>query len=134
MTELQREIARLEAHIRRGDELARQGFDTGFLNTVNRHLLNTLYAQQKIIAVDFDGCLCVNAFPEIGEPIVQTIEALKAEQAAGAKVILWTCRHDEPLEAAVAWCAEQGIQFDAVNANLPLYDRAVRRNPQGGRY
>lgn len=73
----------------------------------------------KIIAVDFDGCLVENAFPDIGNPIEKTITALKAEQAAGAKVILWTCRHDEPLEAAISWCKAHGIRLDAVNANLP---------------
>lgn len=73
----------------------------------------------KIIAVDFDGCLAENAFPSIGAPIQSTIDALKAEQAKGALVILWTCRHDEPLAAAVEWCAAQGIHLDAVNANLP---------------
>ena len=35
------------------------------------------------------------------------------------KVILWTCRVDDRLEAALAWCAEQGLVFDAVNDNLP---------------
>ena len=73
----------------------------------------------KIIAVDFDGCLVTNEFPDIGEPIYETINALKTEQIAGARVILWTCRCDEPLEAAVNWCAEQGINLAAVNKNLP---------------
>lgn len=73
----------------------------------------------KIIAVDFDGCLVTNRHPDIGEPIPQTIAALKAEQAAGAKVILWTCRRDEALSAAVDFCTQQGIHLDAVNANLP---------------
>jgi hypothetical protein len=76
-------------------------------------------APVKIIAVDFDGCLVENAYPDIGPAIPQTVATLKAEQAAGAKVILWTCRHDDPLAAAVEWCAAQGIHLDAVNANLP---------------
>ena len=73
----------------------------------------------KIIAVDFDGTLCENRFPEIGEPIQGTIAALKIEQAAGAKVILWTCRRDDDVRAAVEWCAQQGIHLDRVNENLP---------------
>lgn len=76
-------------------------------------------AKPKIIAVDFDGCLAVNKWPEIGAPIEKNIARLKAEQAAGAKVILWTNRVGEPLEKAVAFCKEQGIHLDAVNANLP---------------
>lgn len=73
----------------------------------------------KIIAVDFDGCLVTNCFPEVGEPIPGTIAALKREQANGTKVILWTCRRDEQLTAAVDFCAMQGIRLDAVNRNLP---------------
>lgn len=73
----------------------------------------------KIIAVDFDGCLVTNQYPDIGEPIQKTIDALKAEQAEGAKVILWTCRRDEQQTAAVDWCAQHGIHLDAVNRNLP---------------
>ena len=73
----------------------------------------------KIIALDFDGCLVTHRFPDIGDPIPQTIAAIKAEQAAGAKVILWTCRRDNPLAAAVEWCAAHGIHLDAVNENLP---------------
>ena len=73
----------------------------------------------KIIAVDFDGCLVKNKYPDIGEPIRLTVDALKAEQATGAKVILWTCRAGALLDIAVNWCAEHGIKLDAVNENLP---------------
>ena len=73
----------------------------------------------KIIAVDFDGCLVTNKFPEVGDPINKTISRLKQEQANGAKVILWTNRRDKPLDDAVKFCKEQGIHLDAINANLP---------------
>jgi hypothetical protein len=73
----------------------------------------------KTIACDFDGCLVKDKWPHIGEPIPGTIAELKAEQEAGAKTILWTCRSGELLLAAVDWCAEQGIRIDAVNRNLP---------------
>ena len=73
----------------------------------------------KIIAVDFDGCLAVNKWPEIGAPIETTIQKLKSEQANGAKVILWTNRVGEPLEKAVQFCKEQGIHLDEVNKNFP---------------
>ena len=73
----------------------------------------------KIIAVDFDGCLVTNKFPEVGDPINKTLSRLKQEQANGAKVILWTNRRDKPLDDAVKFCEEQGIHLDAINANLP---------------
>ena len=34
-------------------------------------------------------------------------------------LILWTVREGELLEQAVAWCAERGLEFYAVNSNYP---------------
>ena len=73
----------------------------------------------KIIAVDFDGCLVENKFPDIGEPIWSTILDLRQEQQHGAKVILWTCRTKEKVEEAVQWCKDNEIHLDAVNENIP---------------
>lgn len=74
--------------------------------------------KNKIIAVDFDGTLCENKYPEIGEPRADVIEKLLQEQRNGAHTILWTCRRGEELAAAVYWCIERGIAFDAINDNL----------------
>lgn len=73
----------------------------------------------KVIACDFDGCLCESAYPAIGRPHFGVIEELGKRQAQGDKIILWTCREGQLLDEAVAWCAEHGLFFDAVNENLP---------------
>jgi hypothetical protein len=44
---------------------------------------------------------------------------LQVEQRNGAKLILWTCRTGALLDAAVSWCKDEGLTFDAVNENLP---------------
>lgn len=72
----------------------------------------------KIIAVDFDGCLCVKKWPEIGAANRDAINALIRHQAEGGKVILWTCREGQMLEDAVLWCINRGLKFDAINDNL----------------
>lgn len=73
-----------------------------------------------IIAVDFDGTLCSNKWPEIGRPNWKLINRLKAEQEKGAKIILWTCRTDRLLREAVGWCnINCDLFFDAINENLP---------------
>jgi hypothetical protein len=72
-----------------------------------------------IIAVDFDGTLCCNAWPAIGAPRNGVIDYVLWRQKGGAKLILWTNRTGQRLEEAVAWCRERGIIFDAVNENLP---------------
>lgn len=73
----------------------------------------------KIIAVDFDGTLCENAWPEIGEPRQAVINYVLDQQKQGAKLILWTNRSGRYLDDAVRWCYVNGISFDAVNENLP---------------
>ena len=73
----------------------------------------------KTIAIDFDGTLCADEYPGIGEPNEAVIAAAKAEQKYGARLILWTCRTGGRLLEAVEWCRAQGLEFDAVNGNLP---------------
>jgi hypothetical protein len=73
----------------------------------------------KIIALDFDGCLCDSKYPECGEPVQSVVDAIKAEQAAGAKIILWTSCSGDALAKAEAWCKKRGLHFDAVNKNVP---------------
>lgn len=75
--------------------------------------------KQNIIAVDFDGTLCENKWPEIGMPNEELIEYLKKRQTNGEKLILWTSRNEEQTQDAVEWCKKYGLIFDAVNDNLP---------------
>lgn len=75
----------------------------------------------KTLAVDFDGTLAVTAFPEIIELIDVTIEYCKWHQRNGCKILLHTCREDQPqgnyLTEAVEACRSSGLEFDAVNEN-----------------
>jgi len=77
----------------------------------------------KTIAVDFDGTLCKDEFPGIGEPNNDLIDLLKNFQKAGVKLILWTLREDNEISGkiltqAVEWCESKGLHFDAVNENV----------------
>lgn len=72
-----------------------------------------------IVAIDFDGILCENVFPEIGAPHYEVISVVRQLLDLGVEVILWTSRADEELTKAVAWCADYGLKFTAINANAP---------------
>lgn len=72
-----------------------------------------------IYAVDFDGYLCAQAWPEIGQPYHVIIDHFKQLKSQGNKLILWTCREGELLQQAIDWCASHGLYFDAHNENLP---------------
>lgn len=73
----------------------------------------------RIIAVDFDGTLAENKWPSIGEPNRKLIKHLIKERAEGVKIILWTNRQGDLLDQAVLFCQKYGLDFDAVNENLP---------------
>lgn len=85
---------------------------------------------RKAIAIDFDGCLCTDAFPAIGEPNWPVIKRAQAEQRAGAGLILWTCREGQILQDAIAACEDWGLTFDAVNESLPDWIDAFKTRPR----
>lgn len=72
-----------------------------------------------IVAVDFDGTIVKDAFPNIGEINADTVNYLNYLSKKGAKLILWTCRSGELLEQAVEVCKKIGLNFEAINDNLP---------------
>lgn len=82
----------------------------------------------RAIAIDFDGCLCANAYPEIGAPHWNIIAAAVEEQKRGTGIILWTCREGELLEAALDACSRWGLHFDAVNDSLPAWKEFYGNN------
>lgn len=86
----------------------------------------------RIIGVDFDGTLAVTrgTYPKIQGPIQEVIDYIKSEQEAGAYLILVTMREGDVLDQAVEWCKEQGLEFDAVNDNLPHMKEFFKNNPR----
>lgn len=79
-----------------------------------------MHLENKIIAVDFDGTLCANRWPEIGRPNLELINNLiLVKKECQVKIILWTCRRDELLKDAIDFCKIYGLEFDTVNENLP---------------
>ena len=73
----------------------------------------------KILAIDFDGTISFGRWPEVGPANDRLISYLLDRKRYGDKLILWTCRVGEALDAAINFCAQHGLHFDAVNDNLP---------------
>lgn len=70
-----------------------------------------------IYAIDFDGTIVEDRWPEIGDEKKETIDFIKKIQSLGCQWILWTCRTDEKLREAFEWCLGHGLTPDAVNEN-----------------
>jgi len=79
-----------------------------------------------IIAVDFDGVLCKNKFPEIGPPNYEVISLVRELIDIGHEVVLWTTRNGEELEKAVNWCEDRGLHFCSVNEPAPSNEQMYR--------
>jgi len=71
------------------------------------------------IAVDFDGTIVENKYPQIGKPIIFALETLKKLQEEGHLLILWTYRSGKELDEAVIFCKKNGLHFYAVNKSYP---------------
>lgn len=86
----------------------------------------------RIIGVDFDDTLAITkgTYPEIQKPIQEIIDYILEEQEKGAYLVLITMREKEDLAQAVKWCSQQGINFDAINDNLPHMKSLFNNNPR----
>ena len=82
-------------------------------------LLDKTKGNRKIIAVDFDGTIVEHRYPAIGKEKEGAIDTLKRLAKEGNKLILWTVREGDLLDEAVAFCRSRGLEFYAVNSNLP---------------
>ena len=83
------------------------------------------------IAVDFDGTIVENRFPEIGEERPFAVDTLKMLIQDRHLLILWSCREGQLLEDAVNWCRERGVEFYAVNRDYP--EESTENNPHFSR-
>ena len=89
------------------------------------------------IAVDFDGTLCDYDFPNIGkqtEEHKRLLSRLIEMRQEGHKLILYTCRGDlsefPVLTEAIEWCRAQGLEFDAINENVPGFVKKSGPSPK----
>ena len=72
-----------------------------------------------IIAIDFDGVLVEDAFPDIGNPDWDMVSAVWKLGFTDHELILWTSRVDDKLNEAIQWCHDHDLKFASINANTP---------------
>jgi hypothetical protein len=93
------------------------------------------------VGVDLDGTLAepiwtpTNPTYDIGDPIWENIEKLKAVVAQGYKAIVHTSRPWSDYENIKNWLVHYGIPFKEIQCGKPLYaayidDRAVRADDE----
>lgn len=75
-----------------------------------------------IYAVDFDGTIVENDFPDIGSINQEVKKFIINKKKEDGIIILWTTRSNEKLEEALDFCEEHGIPIDYANKNVPWLD------------
>ena len=70
------------------------------------------------IAVDFDGTIVEDRYPQSGKERPFAVATLKQLMNDGHHLILWTVRKGERLDEAVKWCEDRGVRFFAVNKDF----------------
>lgn len=83
----------------------------------------------KVVAVDFDGTLVPDDFPNIGKLNEKLVYELLHGKYKDYKKVLYTHRSGQYLIDACNFCAQNGIYFDAVNDDVPEVKKALNRNP-----
>ncbi|HRO75900.1 MAG TPA: hydrolase [Crocinitomicaceae bacterium] len=86
-------------------------------------------SKKLTIAVDFDGTLVEEKYPEIGKEKEDAFEVLIRLHNDGHRLLLWTYRHGRTLREAIEFCKQKGVEFYAINKNFPEeeYDTSVPR-------
>ena len=71
------------------------------------------------LAVDFDGTICNNEFPDIGDPIESTLEFMRKfwAQSLFNRIIVWTCRGGDYVSEMAEFLRKNNVPYDYINEN-----------------
>mgnify|MGYP003426389578 FL=1 len=72
---------------------------------------------KMIIAVDFDGTCVEHDYPYLGMDAEGAVDVLRELVAKGHRLILFTMRSGDKLEAAVKWFKERKVELWSINTN-----------------
>lgn len=74
-----------------------------------------------IIAIDFDGTICRDAYPSIGELNPDAAIVIRSLKDDGHYLIINTCRSGDQAIHAINFLKEKAIPFDRINDNEPSH-------------
>ena len=73
-----------------------------------------------IIAIDFDGTIVHDKFPDIGEMVEGAKEAINQLYKDGYTIIIWSCRTKINKARAIEWLVKNGIKYHKFNESCPI--------------
>ena len=84
----------------------------------------------NVIAVDFDGTIVTENYPEVGTLIPAAKQTLKRFKEKGGYIVVWTCREGKTLKDSIEFLNDWNIPYDAVNENLPHRIKQYGNDPR----
>ena len=82
-----------------------------------------------MIAVDFDGTLVKDQFPDLGTPFAEGINTVNAMIEKGYEIVIWTARQD--LDHVIVHLKQHGLNTDKVKINAHADYMLSRYDSQG---
>ena len=73
--------------------------------------------KKKTVAIDFDGTIVENIFPEIGAIKQNVVDKMREWYEQGHTIIIWTCRTDQYAEEARKFLDDNEIPYHYFNEN-----------------
>lgn len=83
------------------------------------HDFYTVQPRHEFLAVDFDGTIAENKFPNIGDPVPEVIAWMEKFwwQSMFCRIIIWSCRTGEHELLMREWLIKNKVPFDFINDN-----------------
>lgn len=87
-------------------------------------------SDRKIIAVDFDGTIVTNKWPDVGKLRKDIMrDVCRQIWMNNAYIIIWTCRSGRELQEMEDYLNDINFPYDRINANAPwILDKWGRDN------
>lgn len=82
-----------------------------------------------VIAVDFDGTLVKDQFPDLGTPFTEGINTVNAMIEKGYEIVIWTARKE--LKSVIEHLKNHGLNTDKVKINTHADYMLKRYDSQG---
>lgn len=82
-----------------------------------------------VIAVDFDGTLVKDQFPNLGQPFIEGINTVNAMIEVGYEIVIWTARQE--LVPVMEHLKNHGLNIDKVKINAHADYMLNRYESQG---
>lgn len=86
---------------------------------MNTQILSYVKPFKAIIAIDFDGTICMSNYPELGMERKDAGLYMRHLITKGYGIVINTCREGLALADAIKWLHLHNIPYHYVNCNFP---------------